>query len=80
MFESACVEVINADGAMTKDLSLAIHGKEMQREHWAITDVYMDAVTVLVDRVSCIGTRADDGTLHSKLDKLLAAGGTKAKI
>lgn len=31
---------------MTKDLALAIHGKEMQREHWVITDVYMDEVNV----------------------------------
>lgn len=31
---------------MTKDLALAIHGKDMKREHWAVTDVYMDAVNV----------------------------------
>lgn len=31
---------------MTKDLALAIHGKSMKREHWVITDVYMDAVNV----------------------------------
>ena len=31
---------------MTKDLALAIHGKDMKREHWVITDVYMDAVNV----------------------------------
>ncbi|KZP03868.1 isocitrate dehydrogenase NADP-dependent [Athelia psychrophila] len=42
--EAACVEVIDADGVMTKDLALAIHGKDMQREHWVVTDVYMDAV------------------------------------
>ncbi|KAH9474679.1 Isocitrate dehydrogenase [NADP], mitochondrial [Psilocybe cubensis] len=42
--EAACVEVIDQDGIMTKDLALAIHGKNMQREHWVITDVYMDAV------------------------------------
>lgn len=29
---------------MTKDLALAIHGKGMKREHWVITDVYMDKV------------------------------------
>lgn len=44
--ESACVEVIDQDGIMTKDLALAIHGKAMKREHWVITDVYMDAVNV----------------------------------
>ncbi|KAI9456078.1 isocitrate dehydrogenase [Russula earlei] len=44
--EKACVEVIDVDGVMTKDLALAIHGKAMQREHWVITDAYMDAVKV----------------------------------
>lgn len=44
--EAACVEVIDVDEIMTKDLALAIHGKEMKREHWVITDVYMDAVNV----------------------------------
>ena len=44
--EAACVEVIDKDGIMTKDLALAIHGKGMKREHWVITDVYMDAVNV----------------------------------
>lgn len=49
--EVACVEVIDTDGIMTKDLALAIHGKNMKREHWVVTDKYMDAVNVslLVD-------------------------------
>lgn len=42
--EAACVEVIDKDGVMTKDLALAIHGKNMKREHWVVTDVYMDKV------------------------------------
>ncbi|KAI0356831.1 isocitrate dehydrogenase [Trametes cingulata] len=42
--EAACVEVIDQDGIMTKDLALAIHGKDMKREHWVVTDVYMDKV------------------------------------
>ncbi|KJA23818.1 hypothetical protein HYPSUDRAFT_39300 [Hypholoma sublateritium FD-334 SS-4] len=42
--EAACIEVIDADGVMTKDLALAIHGKAMQRAHWVVTDVYLDAV------------------------------------
>ncbi|KAJ7611802.1 hypothetical protein FB45DRAFT_1119265 [Roridomyces roridus] len=42
--EQACVEVIDKDGVMTKDLALAIHGQNMKREHWVITDVYMDKV------------------------------------
>ena len=44
--EAACVEVIDEDGIMTKDLALSIHGKNMKREHWVVTDVYMDAVNV----------------------------------
>ena len=44
--EAACIEVIDEDGVMTKDLALTIHGKNMKREHWVITDVYMDAVNV----------------------------------
>jgi hypothetical protein len=40
------VETIDKDGIMTKDLALAIHGKEMKREHWVVTDKYMDAVNV----------------------------------
>jgi len=42
--ESACIEVIDKDGIMTKDLAIAIHGKNVKREHWVITDVYMDTV------------------------------------
>ena len=42
--EKACVEVIDVDGVMTKDLALAIYGKDgMRREHWV---AYMDAVKV----------------------------------
>ncbi|KAF7314999.1 Isocitrate dehydrogenase [Mycena indigotica] len=48
--EEACVEVIDKDGVMTKDLALAIHGREMKREHWVITDVYMDAVKTKLDK------------------------------
>ena len=47
--EAACVEVIDTDGVMTKDLALAIHGKAMKREHWVVTDVYMDAVKAKLD-------------------------------
>ncbi|TFY69601.1 hypothetical protein EVG20_g3091 [Dentipellis fragilis] len=47
--EDACVEVIDKDGVMTKDLALAIHGKAMKREHWVVTDKYMDAVKAKLD-------------------------------
>jgi len=42
--EAACVETIDKDGIMTKDLALAIHGRNMKRDHWVVTDVYMDTV------------------------------------
>ncbi|KAK0223650.1 hypothetical protein IW262DRAFT_1447503 [Armillaria fumosa] len=42
--ESACVEVIDKDGIMTKDLALSLHGANMKREHWVVTTAYMDAV------------------------------------
>lgn len=49
--EAACVEVINNDGIMTKDLAIAIYGKDLKREHWVVTDVYMDKVNVRVQVV-----------------------------
>ncbi|KZT58076.1 putative isocitrate dehydrogenase [NADP] precursor [Calocera cornea HHB12733] len=42
--EDACVESIDKDNVMTKDLALAIHGKAMKREDWVTTTVYMDHV------------------------------------
>lgn len=47
--EAACVEVIDVDGIMTKDLALAIHGKNLKREHWVLTNEYMDAVKAKLD-------------------------------
>ncbi|KAI0259978.1 isocitrate dehydrogenase [Gloeopeniophorella convolvens] len=41
--ECACVDVIDADGVMTKDLALAIHGKALQREHWVKLDKLLAA-------------------------------------
>jgi isocitrate dehydrogenase len=44
--ESSCVEVIDQDGIMTKDLALAFYGKDLKRENWVVTDRYLDAVNV----------------------------------
>jgi isocitrate dehydrogenase len=44
--ESACLEVIDNDGIMTKDLAIAIYGKDIKREHWVVTESYLDAVNV----------------------------------
>ncbi|ORY28260.1 putative isocitrate dehydrogenase [Naematelia encephala] len=42
--EVACVEAIDIDGIMTKDLALAMKGKDMTRDDWVTTDVYMQKV------------------------------------
>jgi isocitrate dehydrogenase len=44
--EEACVECIDEDGVMTKDLALAMKGKQMGRGDWVTTDEYMKAVNV----------------------------------
>lgn len=43
--EKACVDLIDKEGVMTKDLAIAIHGTQgVKREHWVTTTAYMDAV------------------------------------
>ncbi|PWN42222.1 isocitrate dehydrogenase NADP-dependent [Ceraceosorus guamensis] len=42
--EAACVEAIDRDGVMTKDLALAIHGKKMERKHYVTTTEFLDHV------------------------------------
>ncbi|ORX86047.1 isocitrate dehydrogenase [NADP] [Anaeromyces robustus] len=42
--EQACISVIDDDGIMTKDLALAIHGKDLKREHYVNTEQFMDAI------------------------------------
>ncbi|KAK0555123.1 Isocitrate dehydrogenase [NADP], mitochondrial precursor (Oxalosuccinate decarboxylase) [Tilletia horrida] len=42
--EAACTELIDRDGVMTKDLALAIHGKNMKREHYVLTFEFLDRV------------------------------------
>jgi isocitrate dehydrogenase len=71
--EAACIEVIDKDAVMTKDLATAIYGKDMKREHWVITDVYMDAVNVGVLVLACCTTwLMTVFTLKAKLQKSLA--------
>lgn len=57
--EAACVETIDKDGIMTKDLALAIHGKEMKREHWVVTDKYMDAVNAKLQKKLAEGANSN---------------------
>ncbi|KAF9974938.1 isocitrate dehydrogenase (NAD(+)) idh1 [Actinomortierella ambigua] len=39
--EAVCIETIEG-GAMTKDLALILHGKDMKREHWLNTFEFLD--------------------------------------
>lgn len=52
--EEACVETIDVDGVMTKDLALAMKGKDMSRGDWVTTDVYMSKVHVSVEDTSTV--------------------------
>jgi len=51
--EEACVEVIDIDGVMTKDLALAMKGKDMGRGDWVTTDEYMKKVHVSHSSFAC---------------------------
>jgi len=43
--EESCIEVIDKDGIMTKDLAITIHGvKGTKREHWVTTSEYLNQV------------------------------------
>jgi isocitrate dehydrogenase len=77
--EKACVEVIDVDGVMTKDLALAIHGKAMQREHWVITDAYMDAVKVRDRPSPLLSIENADGAPLRCADKTGQATGRRRK-
>ena len=75
--EAACVEVIDVDGIMTKDLALAIHGKNMKRnsEHWVVMDKHMDAVNLSLMAYEIPST---DAPIHqAKLQQKLAVKAAK---
>ncbi|GAA99227.1 uncharacterized protein L969DRAFT_93689 [Mixia osmundae IAM 14324] len=42
--EACCIEAVDKDAVMTKDLALAIHGKNMKREHYVTTEGFLDFV------------------------------------
>jgi isocitrate dehydrogenase len=46
--EACCIEAVDVDGVMTKDLALSIHGKGMKREHYVTTEGYLDHVATLL--------------------------------
>ncbi|WFD29342.1 isocitrate dehydrogenase (NADP(+)) [Malassezia sp. CBS 17886] len=46
--EEACVQTIDVDGVMTKDLAYSIYGKNMKREHYVTTFQFLDHVKELL--------------------------------
>ncbi|KAJ3278089.1 Isocitrate dehydrogenase [NADP], mitochondrial precursor (Oxalosuccinate decarboxylase) [Borealophlyctis nickersoniae] len=42
--ERACIDTVEKDVIMTKDLALSIHGKKMTREHYVTSEEFIDAV------------------------------------
>ncbi|ORX97718.1 mitochondrial isocitrate dehydrogenase 2 [Basidiobolus meristosporus CBS 931.73] len=42
--ERACIDTVDKNGKMTKDLALAIHGKQMNRSHYVTTTEFMNHV------------------------------------
>ncbi|TPX72649.1 isocitrate dehydrogenase (NADP+) [Spizellomyces sp. 'palustris'] len=42
--EKACVETVEKDNVMTKDLALSIHGQGLKREHYVTSEEFIDHV------------------------------------
>ncbi|KAG0745831.1 hypothetical protein G6F57_004248 [Rhizopus arrhizus] len=53
--ERACIETIEVDKHMTKDLALIIYGKAMTTEHYSTTEVFLQQIA---DKLASIRTRA----------------------
>ncbi|KAI9318548.1 isocitrate dehydrogenase [NADP] [Dichotomocladium elegans] len=49
--ESACIGTVEDNNIMTKDLALAIHGKNMRPEHYVTTAEFMQAVTDSLNKI-----------------------------
>jgi len=54
--EDCCVESVDVDSVMTKDLALSIYGKNMTREHYVTTEGFLDHIKQKLDeKVSSMG-------------------------
>lgn len=42
--EDACIEAIDTDNVLTKDLALSVYGKKMERKHYVTTQEWLDYV------------------------------------
>ena len=47
--EQACINAVNEDGVMTKDLALALKGKDMKRSDYVITKEFIAQVKLRLD-------------------------------
>ncbi|KAJ3329216.1 Isocitrate dehydrogenase [NADP], mitochondrial precursor (Oxalosuccinate decarboxylase) [Gonapodya sp. JEL0774] len=47
--EQACLDAVDRDAVMTKDLALAIHGKDLKKEHYVNTEAFIDHVAKVLD-------------------------------
>ncbi|KAI8378225.1 isocitrate dehydrogenase [NADP] [Choanephora cucurbitarum] len=53
--EKACIETIEVDKHMTKDLALIIYGKSMTSEHYSTTELFLQQIA---DKLASIRSRA----------------------
>ena len=44
VLEQACIDLVNVDKKMTKDLAIAVHGPAVTRKHYLSTQEFMQAV------------------------------------
>jgi isocitrate dehydrogenase len=47
--ESACIQTVR-DGIMTKDLALAIHGKNLSKDHYVNSRSFIDAIASTLEK------------------------------
>lgn len=46
MLEKACIDTVEIDEIMTKDLALSIHGKKLERKHYVTTQEFIRGVEI----------------------------------
>ncbi|CAO3608640.1 unnamed protein product [Cunninghamella echinulata] len=49
--ETACINTVQNDNVMTKDLALAIHGQKLQSEHYVTTSEFMQHITNSLEKI-----------------------------
>ncbi|KAI9329134.1 hypothetical protein DFJ73DRAFT_112726 [Zopfochytrium polystomum] len=49
--EKACIQTVELDNLMTKDLALSIYGKDLKKEHYVSTEGFIDAVAKRLQKI-----------------------------